>query len=189
MIVSSLLLLVLSYKVFFGPQPSEITLNRLNIVDSRTGKLRMVLADIVPDPVIGGKTVPRIFKAGGLTYYNDKGNEVGGLVIVNDSSGEKTLLTFDYNNTDAFSIFKNETLESYQMGIQISDRNTQEEFERRGSRGTGRIGILNNNKTALIGLNDTRARPRIIFMVDANDNPRILVLDTLGKPVLELPRK
>ena len=96
------------------------------------------------------------------------------------------MFAVDYNNTDAFNIYKNETDSTYRMGLIISDRNTKKEFEERGSGGIRRIVLENANKTAAIAITDTKGRERILFMVDNNDEVKLLVLDSLGNTVKNL---
>ena len=186
-VISTALLLLLSYRVFFGLKTgNELVLNKLSIVDRNSGKPVLILADSIPEPTIDGKVLPRIFKPRGLIYYDSKGNETGGLVVVNQGGKEIAMFAVDYNNTDAFNIYKNETDSTYRMGLIISDRNTKKEFEERGSGGIRRIVLENANKTAAIAITDTKGRERILFMVDNNDEVKLLVLDSLGNTVKNL---
>ncbi|OYQ34734.1 hypothetical protein CHU92_11415 [Flavobacterium cyanobacteriorum] len=190
LVLSGILLIVLSCKVFFAIEPkSELTLNKLTIIDRNSGKPVLILADSVPDGVINGKVLPRIFKPRGMVYFDNKGNETGGLIVNNQEGMETAMFTVDYNNTDAFSIFKNETDTTYAMGIAISDRNTEEEFRKRGTGGTPRIVIQNRDKNAIFAMTDTKGRERVVFVVGRNDDVQLLVLDTLGKTVKNLATK
>ena len=122
-VISTALLLLLSYRVFFGLKTgNELILNKLSIVDRNSGKPVLILADSVPEPTHDGKVLPRIFKPRGLIYYDSKGNETGGLVVSNQEGKEIAMFSVDYNNTDAFNIYKNETDSTYRMGIVISSK-------------------------------------------------------------------
>ena len=104
-VISTALLLLLSYRVFFGLKTdNELILNKLSIVDRNSGKPVLILADSVPEPTLDGKVLPRIFKPRGLIYYDSKGNETGGLVVSNQEGKETAMFSVDYNNTDAFNI-------------------------------------------------------------------------------------
>ena len=64
-----------------GPQRfGEVTVERLNIVDAN-GTLRMVISnkDRMHPGVIDGKTIDRPRPVAGLLFFNDEGDEVGGL--------------------------------------------------------------------------------------------------------------
>src|SRR3989441_12910477 len=60
----------------------EITVQRLNVVDAN-GTLRLVLAgkDRMHPGVIDGKTIDRRRPVAGLIFFNDEGDEVGGLAV------------------------------------------------------------------------------------------------------------
>ncbi|PYR63302.1 MAG: hypothetical protein DMF91_03890, partial [Acidobacteria bacterium] len=60
----------------------EITVQRLNVVDAN-GTLRLVLAgkDRMHPGVIDGKTIDRRRAVAGLVFFNDDGDEVGGLTF------------------------------------------------------------------------------------------------------------
>ena len=60
----------------------EITVQRLNVVDAN-GTLRLVLAgkDRMHPGVIDGKTIDRRRPVAGLIFFNDEGDEVGGLTF------------------------------------------------------------------------------------------------------------
>src|SRR4029079_6848514 len=65
------------------PKFTEIDVERINIVE-KNGKLRMTISnkERAPDPVIDGKTASR--QGGndaGMIFFNDKGDECGGLVF------------------------------------------------------------------------------------------------------------
>ena len=63
---------------------TEIDVERINVVE-KDGKLRMTISNSarLPDPIIGGKSYPLRGGTGagsaGLIFFNDEGNENGGL--------------------------------------------------------------------------------------------------------------
>lgn len=83
-ITSSLILIVLAAAAFrqaAAPKSSgELTVERLNVVDA-DGTLRMVLAgkDKMHPGVVDGVTIDRPRPVAGMLFFNDEGDEVGGL--------------------------------------------------------------------------------------------------------------
>jgi len=70
---------------FTRQSPKELTIERLNIVDS-TGRLALVLSNgaRLPGAVFAGKEYPQSFvgrgKSAGMIFFNEVGDEVGGLI-------------------------------------------------------------------------------------------------------------
>jgi len=84
-VVSLLALVFLAGAAFRRAAPEtfdEITVQRLNVVDAN-GTLRLVLAgkDRMHPGVIDGKMIDRSRPVGGLIFFNDEGDEVGGLTF------------------------------------------------------------------------------------------------------------
>jgi hypothetical protein len=83
-IATSLVVVVFSVAAFrqaSKPQNlGEITVERLNVVDAN-GTLRLVIAnkDRMHPGVMDGKTIDRPRPVAGLIFFNDEGDEVGGL--------------------------------------------------------------------------------------------------------------
>jgi hypothetical protein len=90
--VSSLILVVLATAAFrqqtavasFG----EITVERVNVVD-RNGTLRMVISgkDRMHPGVMDGVTIDRPRPVAGMLFFNDEGDEVGGLTYTGTVAG------------------------------------------------------------------------------------------------------
>ncbi len=85
-IVNTLVLVVLATTAFRQTTAiqkfDEINAQRINIVDA-DGTLRMVISNKnrMHPGVIGGKTVDRPRPVAGLLFFNDEGDEVGGLTF------------------------------------------------------------------------------------------------------------
>lgn len=86
------------------PHFEEIDVERINVVE-KDGTLRMTLSNgaRMPDPVIGGKSYP--LRSGskaraGIIFFNEEGNENGGLTFSGTSKGQSEGLTFDQTNQD-----------------------------------------------------------------------------------------
>src|SRR6266545_3399839 len=83
-VISSLALVMLSTAAFrqaVKPQNlGEITVERINVVDAN-GTLRLVIAnkDRMHPGVMDGKVIDRPRPVAGMLFFNDEGDEVGGL--------------------------------------------------------------------------------------------------------------
>ena len=81
------------------PDHDRITARRIDIVDEN-GVIRMVLAAPTPNPIIDGVQYRRAFDVAGLTIFDAKGSERGGLGVA-DVEGGMAVLALDHPNTDA----------------------------------------------------------------------------------------
>jgi hypothetical protein len=127
-VVSSLLVfVVLAVSAFRQPSPQkfgEVSAERINIVDA-DGTLRLVISnkDRMHPGVIGGKVIQRTRPVAGLLFFNDHGDEAGGLTvsgreqegsrtanagIMFDQLGQDQTIGFDYseNNGRRSAAFK-----------------------------------------------------------------------------------
>jgi hypothetical protein len=107
-VVSSLMLVVLTTAAFRqrpAPGPTEITVERINIVD-RDGTLRMVISnkDRMHPGVMNGKVIDRPRPYAGVIFFNDEGDEVGGITYAGQMAGSLRTasagLTFDQLKQD-----------------------------------------------------------------------------------------
>lgn len=118
--VTSVFFVVLALSAFRqGPKPQslgEITVERINVVDA-DGTLRLVIAnkERMHPGVIGGKVLQRPRPYAGLIFFNDHGDEAGGLTlrgreadgrrsadagIMFDQLGQDQTIGFDYSEQD-----------------------------------------------------------------------------------------
>ena len=129
------LVIVLAIVAFRPPGHArfdEIDVQRINVVEPN-GTLRMTISDHarLPEPVIGGKSYPLRTGTGGagagLIFFNDEGNEVGGLTY----AGHKTPtgytagagLTFDqYNQDETVTLSYADQNRRREAGLLIADR-------------------------------------------------------------------
>ena len=110
----------------------EIDVERINVVE-HDGTLRMTISghDKLPDPIIGGKAYPLRSGDGGrgagLIFFNDEGNENGGLVY----SGRKTAdgytagagLSMDqFNQDETVTLSYHDQSGRRAAGLDIADR-------------------------------------------------------------------
>jgi hypothetical protein len=130
-IVTSLAAIVLSAAAFRRPAPQpdgEITVQRVNIVDA-SGTLRMVLAgkDKMHPGVMDGVTIDRPRPVAGMLFFNDEGDEVGGLTytgtVTNGVGRANAGIMFDQLKQDqTVGISYSEANGRRSAGLQVWDR-------------------------------------------------------------------
>jgi hypothetical protein len=132
-LVTSLALVVISAAAFSARQPppqkiDELTVQRLNVVDAN-GTLRLVISnkDRMHPGVVDGVTINRPRPVAGLIFFNDEGDEVGGLAYSGDArDGQRRAggqLAFDQLKQDqTVAIGYSETNGQRMAGLQVWDR-------------------------------------------------------------------
>ncbi|MCD9033908.1 hypothetical protein LDO32_19550 [Luteimonas sp. Y-2-2-4F] len=174
--------------------PRELTVERINIVD-RDGTTRLVIANAerFPDPVVRGKTLERSIRTtAGIVFYGTDGVETGGLASMTGPRGHRmagNILDFTHQPTDGIGMMKMESPDgaSWMAGLTIADRLPYVPGEVTTSEGVSRIVLANSNRNASLEIADTAGKPRIRIGVDAQDVPRIEVLDAEGRVTGRLP--
>ncbi|MFN8062224.1 MAG: hypothetical protein U0Q12_23940 [Vicinamibacterales bacterium] len=173
----------------------EITVERLNVVDA-DGTLRVVLSnkDRMHPGVMDGKTINRPRPVAGMLFFNDEGDEVGGLVVSGQlKNGERrasALLAFDQLKQDqTVGISYDESGGQRTAGLQVWDRSEKPLSE------------LIDKLNAANALSDPTARdaalkaaragappgPRRVFVGKAADRAATVSLsDASGRPRLTL---
>jgi len=106
----------------------ELTVQRLNVVDAN-GTLRMIAAgkDRMHPGVMDGVTIDRPRPVAGLIFFNDEGDEVGGLAYSGQLKGDErrasALLAFDQLKQDqTVGISYSEANGERTVGLQVWDR-------------------------------------------------------------------
>ncbi|HVF66972.1 MAG TPA: hypothetical protein VM914_04890 [Pyrinomonadaceae bacterium] len=195
----------------------EIDVERINVVE-KDGKLRMVISNRERQTpvVVDGKTLPQAGgRSAGIIFFNEKGDEVGGLTFRGDAGeGQYSSLTFDKfrgDQTIAFQHLENGSGD-YFAGLTLNDVNTPtaelvakmdavkklpdeaarkaavEEMRRRGELMATRLTVgRGRDKSALISLGDAKGKTRIRISVAADGTPGIDFLDEAGKVTYRLP--
>src|SRR6186997_144733 len=109
----------------------ELTVQRLNVVDAN-GTLRFVLAnkDRMHPGVLDGVTINRPRPVAGMLFFNDEGDEVGGLTYTGTVQGDQRRanagLMFDQLKQDqTVGISYNESNGQRTAGLQVWDRSEQ----------------------------------------------------------------
>ncbi|HEX5435851.1 MAG TPA: hypothetical protein VFW98_01735 [Gemmatimonadaceae bacterium] len=185
------------------PHFQQIDVERINVVE-KDGTPRLVISNRarLPDLVIGGKVYPlrggNGVNAAGMIFYNDEGNEDGGLVF----SGKRTAqghsasagLTFDqYNQDETVTLSYADANGKRRAGLLISDRAAVsiQGFADSvmairslpdGAEKTRRLQQLKSNAVALGGT----GTPRLYAGKDANKAAIVMLSDPQGRPRLRL---
>jgi hypothetical protein len=113
------------------PRFAEIDVERINIVE-KDGTIKMVISnkERTPDPVVGGRTLVgkrQGDRSPGMIFYNDQGDENGGLVFggreKDGKSSAGAALLFDQLNQDqTIGIMYNESDGRRTAGFRVWDR-------------------------------------------------------------------
>ena len=168
----------------------EIDVERINIVE-HDGKLKMVISnnERLPDPTSGGKTFKRQgIKTHGVIFYNQLGDECGGLLYGSEEKDGKysaaALLTFDqYKNDQILSLMYGERDGRRETGFTVIDQP-----ETQQANATERIFVgRSRDRAARVTLYDTKGKARLRMFVDVNGNPKLEFLDESGKVTKSLP--
>ncbi len=165
----------------------EIDIRRINIREP-DGTLRMVISNRarLPGVVAAGKEHPPVDRPfAGMLFYNDEGDENGGLVFsgrrdangdVADSGG---MLTFDrYAGKQIVQLAGVHDAKNHIVGLIVSD--TDDKRSRRVVVGHDNQGV------ARVALMDGNGRARIMLQVPSEGNPSLSFLDSTGKVIKEL---
>ena len=208
-IVNSIVLVVLATAAFrqSGPQKfDQITAQRIDIVDAN-GTLRMVISnkDRMHPGVMDGKTIDRPRPVAGMLFFNDEGDEVGGLTYTGrEADGTRRAdagLMFDQlkqDQTIAFSYTESNGRRT--AGFQVWDRadshlsvlieqlnaanKIQDRTEREAAIAKIRATAPPGPRRLFIGKNGDRAAT--VSLADANGKPRLtLTVDPTGNPRIE----
>ena len=131
-IVSSTILVVLVTAAFTQSTGTakfdELTVGRINVVDAN-GTLRLVISnkDRMHPGVIDGRTIDRSRPVAGLLFFNEAGDEVGGLTFtgreVNGSPRANAGIMFDqFKQDQTIGISYSESEGRRTAGLQVWDR-------------------------------------------------------------------
>ncbi len=130
-VVTSLVLVVLAAAAFRQAAPNkmgEITVERINVVDAN-GTLRMVISnkDRMHPGVMDGVTIDRPRPVAGMLFFNDEGDEVGGLTYTGTVAGGRGRanagIMFDQLQQDqTIGLSYSEANGQRSTGLQVWDR-------------------------------------------------------------------
>lgn len=196
----------------------EIDVERINVLE-KDGTLRLVISNKERQHpgVMDGITYDerRGKRPPGLMFFNEKGDELGGLVFDgNNDKGQGGSLTFDkFRGDQTIQFIHEEGIdETYFAGLKMSDQNmplndlikkqneisklpTKEaqdaafqELRDQGLLMTERLRLgKDRDKSSIIKLKDAKGRVRIELKVEAAGAASLSFLDESGKVVQRLP--
>jgi hypothetical protein len=219
--VAAIALLGAAHEAARNATLDTITVHRINVVD-REGKLAMVITDHddMPPPIVNGKVFERHGGANdnGIIFYNQRGDEQGGLVWDGQRHADGTFdssdsLSFDTVNTDqlihvedgnvngkTFSEVIGWNQPDYnQPGfldlITQADKIKTKEQARAFLAAHPQFGSktrfvlgYDQNNTSQVILADAQGRPRIQMSVTADGVAKLEFLDADGNVVAEYPQ-
>jgi hypothetical protein len=194
-VLSFSVLAFVSVSAFTQPQQriDELTVQRLNVVDAN-GTLRFVLSnkDRMHPGVMDGVTINRPRPVAGMLFFNDEGDEVGGLTYTGtDDNGRRANagLMFDQLKQDqTIGISYSEGNGQRSAGLQVWDRSEQQPLSEL-IRGLNEANALPEGAARDAAVKAVRARaqpgPRRMFVGKNSDKAAMVSLaDANGKPRL-----
>jgi hypothetical protein len=158
-------------RVVAAGDEKALRVRSLEIVDS-AGVPRMRLGAPVPDPVIDGKSSPRRSPEAGIQLNHAKGNEIGGLGMLDDGS---TILCFDTRTSEATCMY---VLPSGERGFSVSDDHGKDRA----------LMKLNADKTVSISLNDEQGKTKAVVRLSKGGAPQIQLTTSDGKLLWTTPQ-
>jgi hypothetical protein len=185
----------------------EITVERINVVDAN-GTLRMVIAnkDRMHPGVMDGVTIDRPRPVAGMLFFNDEGDEVGGLTwtgtMVNGQGRANAGLMFDQIKQDqTIGITYSEGNGQRSAGFQIWDRSdtvrlseliTKLNAANKLPAGAQRDAALAEIRSTAppgprrVYVGKTQNKAATVALSDADGKPRLtLTVDAAGNPRIE----
>jgi len=196
----------------------ELTVQRLNVVDAN-GTLRFVLSnkDRMHPGAMDGVTINRPRPVAGMLFFNDEGDEVGGLTYTgSDDNGRRATagIMFDQLKQDqTVGISYSETNGQRSAGLQVWDRSEEplsnliralndanalpegpqrdaaiKAARAKAPAGPRRVFVgKNTDKASTVSLADGQGRPRLVLRVNEDGAASIEFLDVNGKTTQRIP--
>lgn len=198
---------------------TEITVERINVVNA-DGSRALVLAngERLPAPVINGHEVESDRgRKPGMLFYNDEGDEVGGLIYAGKSgedghgSGGVHLSMDRYGGDQQLALYHHEHGGHMETGLSIYDRGLEKEYgplyealsrlppgpEREALAAKWREAGGQQTQRLFVGrtpgdfsalvLADKQGRPRIMMLVSPDGAPSLQFLGEDGEVLQSLP--
>jgi len=152
-------------------EEKTLRLRSLEVVDA-AGVVRMRLGAPVHDPVTDGKSSPRRSRQSGIQLNDAKGNEIGGLGMLDDGS---TILCFDTHKAEATCMY---VLPSGERGFSVTD-----------DYGKDRALLkLDADKSVSISLNDEQEKTKAVVRLTKLGAPEIQLTASDGKLLWATPQ-
>jgi hypothetical protein len=197
-LASSLILVVLSTAAFRQATTGkfdELTVGRINVVDAN-GALRLVISnkDRMHPGMMDGKLIDRPRPVAGLLFFNEEGDEVGGLTFTGrrvDGRGRANAgIMFDqFKQDQTIGISYSENDGRRTAGLQVWDRpdtNLGELIEKLNA-ANKMTDVTERDKAIAAARASAGSAPRRVFVGKLPDRSATITLsDTNGKPRLTL---
>jgi hypothetical protein len=184
----------------------EITAERLNIVD-RDGTLRLVISnkDRMHPGVIGGKVIQRPRPYAGFLFFNDDGDEAGGMTLrgtqeggtraanaglMFDQLGQDQTIGFEYSETNGersagFKVWDRPDAPLSDLVQQLNDANAVSDPTERAA-AVARVRAAAPKGAQRVFLGKTPERTSGLILFDAEGRARLaLKVDRDGNPRIE----
>lgn len=208
--VSLVVFVVLAVSAFTQGTPpqkvTELTAERINIVDGN-GTLRLVISnkDRMHPGIIGGKVIQRPRPVAGLLFFNDHGDEAGGLTVTGreqdgrraasagimfDQLGQDQTIGFDYSENNgrraaAFKVWDRPDSPLSEVVEQLNAANAiQNAAEREAAIARVRANAPRAAQRVFVG--KTPERVASVMLADAQGRNRLaLKVDADGSAMIE----
>lgn len=191
----------------------EVTVRRLRIVDASGATRLLLTGKPIPEGTINGKQMPRIGgprEDAGLLFYNDNGDEQGGLTYSGAKGEQGAALTFDAWQQDQALELQHGSgpagTDSYIAGNELpkeslidvatefmresaaartdDERNAlRRRYRQAGKFGYQRWQLGNRGGVSELHLSDATGHPRLRLRVTADGSARVDFLDATGTVV------
>ena len=170
----------------------ELDVERINIVEG-DGTIRMVLSNTsrAPDPICDGQTFTRSGgNSAGIIFYNDEGDECGGLVFrgrqVDGRHWAGGALLFDqFKQDQVVGIMHEDSGSTRKAGFWVWDR-PDDPFPVTGEAPRAFLGKT-KERSAVVELRDGAGRVSLRLEVPVQGAPRVELLDEEGNVTGGLP--
>ena len=169
-IVSLVFLFIATPKTSTAPPLDRLVVRSLAITDER-GVARIRIAAPLPDATENGKALTRRSPANGIQLNDAKGNERGGLSMLDDGS---LLLCFDSNSSEAVCMY---VMPSGERGFSVTDDKSKDRA----------LLVLSADKDVKLVLNDEAEKTRVRVHVGADGPPALQLSDVQGKATWSTP--
>lgn len=192
----------------------EITVERINVVDA-DGTLRLVIAnkDRMPAVRLNGRVLGNRHGVAGLMFYNDLGDENGGLIYRGNDSGAGMTLTLDqYKQDQTLALQYMDDGRGRMAGVSVWDRpdaaltdyfdelDRAQHLPNEADRAAALESVnkrypapkrvfvgKTTDRAAAVVLSDGEGRPRLRLTVALNGEPAIEFLDERGRVTRRFP--
>jgi hypothetical protein len=197
---------------------AEINVERINVVDAN-GTLRMVISnkDRMHPGIIDGKTINRPRPVAGMLFFNDEGDEVGGLTFTGqEKDGQRAangMIAFDQLKQDQIVALMYQEGKARSAGLHVWDRpetrlselidklNAANALQDPAAREAALKAVRasappaprrvfvgrSGDRAATVSLADAKGQVRLTLSVNADGEASINFLDADGKVVQRLP--